>query len=366
MKHRYIITLANGGTARKPILYTYHRTAVELHVSWKGIQIKWKSGVLKTEEAFRTLSDPLLEDAVRKAILIYIVKYGRGLSITKAIIQIDDNSPIAVDLKGIPLIYSMIPSGIMLSMPDEYKSEGVLQLIADTPKSRYDRRLSMLFAFIYARSRNYQYEKFTYLWMTMNALYGYMGEEICEMYKQEGFSVQQPKEDRLLNLFSAVHGRKYPVISKTEEQTILQKGLAWFKRHDDEPPDEWKAEVYAELDCVLLPEEQWAFMTLWLPYKIRCGFFHAERAMPLICTAGDRELRILTTANRVLEQFLLKEIPLWLDATLFNKERKPIVEKLKAECLRLSKKKEGKPQEIVVDNLLTQFGAEFQNKGNSQ
>ena len=57
------------------------------------------------------------------------------------------------------------------------------------------------------------------------------------------------------------------------------------------------------------------FMVIWLPYKVRCDSFHAEKCIPAICFRHDEELNALRVINRLLDRFLTEELLKWFIET---------------------------------------------------
>ena len=58
--------------------------------------------------------------------------------------------------------------------------------------------------------------------------------------------------------------------------------------------------------------DQQALMLLWLPYQIRCNYFHGENAIPVFCYQDESLLQVISFANNLLEAFLRSELIKWI------------------------------------------------------
>ena len=60
-------------------------------------------------------------------------------------------------------------------------------------------------------------------------------------------------------------------------------------------------------------------MLVWLPYQLRCKYFHAENALPMFCFSEEHPLSTLRVVNKLLEQYLDANLPQWFgDENLNN------------------------------------------------
>lgn len=53
------------------------------------------------------------------------------------------------------------------------------------------------------------------------------------------------------------------------------------------------------------------FMLLWLPYRIRCKYFHSDITMPIYAVKNESILKELEILNKIIESFLDESIPVW-------------------------------------------------------
>ena len=51
----------------------------------------------------------------------------------------------------------------------------------------------------------------------------------------------------------------------------------------------------------------------WLPYQIRCKYFHAEKAIPMMCFLDETPIPAVRFINSLLEEFLDEELVKWFE-----------------------------------------------------
>ena len=138
----------------------------------------------KTADDILYGNDLLFTDAVRKALLIYAIRYGKYIGITSAEVRIDSERQAAYSTKGNePLIYSLCEGKLRLPFGGLWKDPDVESSIAKP--ARIWRLSASLHALLAAKSDRYEIERFTFYWMAMNGLYGYVGGRCREHFTEK-------------------------------------------------------------------------------------------------------------------------------------------------------------------------------------
>ena len=326
-RHSYIIKTESGREMRSPIVYRYSGLDIELHLSASGYLIRYSRPKLVTD----LRSDPYFRDAVLKAELLYLLKYSRKPA-RGVITAVIDGTEYCVCDKETELVYSMFSKVLSSGMNKAWNSKSVINTIASTPKSKHDRRFAALFALLMAKSKSYESEKFMYLWMSMNALYGYL----AEFKEWKG----RPRESDQMSLIASLHGLHYYNIGKPYKDQLRGMAMDAIAQLDREAQSALAAKVEnlqkewddlhvlkATVNKASKPGrmDMAAFFLFWLPYQIRCKYFHGEKSMPVMCFYEEQPIPSLRFLNKVLMNFLDKELPKWFDQEALDKELLPRV-----------------------------------------
>lgn len=327
MKHTYEIVVNTPSSRGTTVEYRYGSVrGIELQIGRRGARIRFSTNSLHKPSEILTEDDSLVMDAIKKVCLIYALINSMSLDIKR--IDISMNGELihteCFD-KSHPLVYSMLSGylgieGIGLDDPT------LLRQIANKPKSKNDRSDAALTAFLIAKTRTYRIERFIYLWMSVNAIYALAMEQAKEFMKTStGKELKRFTEKDGLRLLAAIYNMSYPDICRENEKRIQAHAFSLAKRKDlDEclfilnqtisgnrkiteniERYEVRPGEYEEYDWL-------ALMLLWLPYRLRCHYFHSENTVPVFCYEDEKLLQGLAFVNALLEGFLSKELATWV------------------------------------------------------
>lgn len=338
-KHCYELCLNYGHQVRNIITASFGRNRdITLHVSRDGILIIAYTSAVKAAPDILHGKDPLFADAVRKALLIYAIRYDKYLTIRSSEVRIDSERQAAYSTKGNePLIYSLSEGKLRLPFGVLWNDPNVESAVAKTSKSAYDGRYSALHALLAAKSDRYEIERFTYYWMAMNGLYGYIAERgrklLPRKYKKSKALANECAELGFLarccghEPCADLNGDGLP---QAHRQQIRWHISAVLKRIKADEIDEFCTACLTEgtrneylsaiMDGMTTKDydyheiPSWSLMLTGYPYWVRCESFHADSALPTFCYADDGEVKALRVVNRLLDRFLTAELPGWISA----------------------------------------------------
>ena len=281
--------------------------------------------------------DPLFADAVRKALLIYAIRYGKYKGITRAEVSIDSEKQASYSAKGNePLVYSLSEGKLRLSFGALWNESSIESAVAKTSKSAYDGRFSALHALLAAKSDRYEIERFTYYWMAMNGLYGYIAERGRKLLPgKHAKNKALGGECAELGFLARCCGHEPCAVNDSSLPQAHRRQIRWhisavLKRIKGDEIDDFCSACLtedisnghlsairarlttAEYDYHEIPS--WSLMLTGYPYWIRCDSFHADSALPTFCYADDAEVKVLRVVNRLLDRFLTAELPGWISA----------------------------------------------------
>ena len=340
MKNHYELSLNCGRKTAKPVIASFGRNKdIRIYLSAGGAYIETDSSGLKDASAVLAGEDPLFSDIIRKTLLLYVLRYERHLEIKRADFLINGKSAGSYDSNtaGKPLVYCLHEGKLRIPFGQSWRDETVVRRIATTSKSNYSYLLSSLHALLAAKSDHYETERFTYYWMSMNALYSWL-------YARE--KEKKGREFEEQTLFLEHYGYDYVSLESSltkkererREKKILDGIKAVLKRIPDERIDDFCSAVLRNDDGdfhvqqVLsgLKNDKEAYeytfpifslMLIWVPYKVRCASFHAEAAIPTYCFEKDRDLQVIRVLNRILDSFLTEQLACWIKTEESEEER---------------------------------------------
>ena len=297
-----------------------------LIVGKRGARIYFPTNTLRDPRRILTESDALVMDAIKKTCLIFTLVNGVSLDVQQIRVLLNGEQVWLEHFdKAHPLVYSMLSGKIDLQ-DSGLNDPALLRQIANTTKSKYGRAEAALMAFLVAKTRTYRIECFIYLWMSVNAVYVLAMEEAKEHMKtQKKKQLTRFSEKDGLRLLAAIYDMKLPDIRKENEDQVLGHAFSLAKRMDlgeymsmldqalrGEGKLEDRIERYDITPEVYEEYDRLAMMLLWLPYQLRCHYFHSENTIPVFCYEDEKLLRGLFFVNAMLERFLSLQLAGWV------------------------------------------------------
>ncbi len=322
-KHEYVITLNAGDYHTKPVVYDYGRNkGLELYVSSKGVQIRFETRRLKEEKALVEYADKLLQDAIRKSLVLYALHTGCPMDIGVMLISVDNAQPVICmpSLEQNSPIYSMLREFLHPIHPIWDNHEIFTTLCRFTKTSeKNDSRVAALYSLLLSKTKHYEIERFIYMWMAVNGLYSYVAQQanLHMPLTQKGKQRQLKSEEDKIRFLALYTGMRYDCfIPSAKEKKLIREAEIRFSDMavwtDESTRNTAVSEVANKVLEEELPMDEQAFLTLWLPYKLRCKYFHAEQPVPMICFRDEYLLRVIGKLNDVIETFIDTELPRWL------------------------------------------------------
>lgn len=356
-KKLYELTINNLQDADVTYIYEYNNVKhIQLCIGSDGVKIIVLTGADITADMILSNQNPLFVYSINKSILLYTIRYSKALNIEDFSFSID----------GIDHMYrntefpicSIIENQLICSFSERWKNVAVTDYILnykerykkptdavnpDLIKKESPRLMAALVALITAKSKKFEYERFQFLWMSMNGLYGY----VSHLYEPSG------KKERI--------GEKKR-LSEVDEMSILwqcldwnNEGNKWCILNRDKPIIASKViKILGAIDCNLsiddlkkvlfegavaekiesqihtYPKERYdseqynissrQYIIFFLPYYIRCKYFHADTPFPLLAKKNDAVIHTLRIVNKILESFLQEQLPLWMERNTLPNE----------------------------------------------
>ena len=306
----YRLQINNGAAGRK-YSFSYASTRmISVTVGRTGAVI---SADL-TKDYSDDLDDPyisnLLKEAVRRAALIYVIRYERPFHVRDIRLAVSDKDRILkeVDLSDSLIFYQLFENKLLRPVGADLKDPAVLQSVMKYRRSKDDlvRPVSALYAYLFSKTKKKETERFTYLWIAMNGFYA---------------AVTHVSHDRdQMTAFVKKFGLGNVTLTRNDRDNVCRLGMSRISKLPEpvtaESLERSEGSILSDfLDQtrVKLGKEKfdltpYGFLLTDFPYYLRCTHFHAQRLIELFSFDNDIELKSLRIVNGLLEEFLDRNI----------------------------------------------------------
>lgn len=316
MKKKYTYTIElnkvlEAQNSRK-YYYNYRNTKdICITISENAARISCSMTVKFNPQSFAIEKNQLFSDAIKKALLVYLIIFSKNLEVKQALLFVDGEYQMPISVP----IYSLIPDSLNRNMPNVWDSKEVVEQILTYSVSIYDSKIASLFALICAKSKDKETERFMYLWMSINGMYNFIskcaGNQIWN--EQEKISMilkMYDMAESALTHKDRQHIAKYiiPIVSENwDSGAITQESLSDSDSHQ-KIANAIKAQLKESLTNGSEEIEPYACLLIELPYYLRCSYFHASKPVLLYAFKDEQILKCLCALNETMEAFLDKEL----------------------------------------------------------
>lgn len=299
-----------------------------------NIPLRQQESRLKNEYQMLSGNSYLFPDSLKKALLLYLLKYGKALMIKSMTVKIDNAEVTEVFYeKAKPLIYSMINGDLQRNIPKDFSSDGVFNYLLKTPKSSYKMDIAALFAFLCSKSKEYETERFIYLWTSFNGMYNYLYDLASDEIKKS------KQENQKIRFILKYFNMKEATISNADKNRLANEVISILKSVKAEHIDRNFIEttgVKNKIEAVLNKSSgekyeitAYEYLIVHLAYHFRCKFIHGSKPVILFSYCDDNELHVLKIINDLLEEFIDDNLPHWLDEQYIEDVVKPRIKEIK-------------------------------------
>lgn len=318
-KYSYKIIFNEDCSDKRALVYYFGNTHnIKLSVS-KGRAVVWMNmTVKKNKNDFINLDFPVFKDAYRKILLCHVCKYGSGLKVKniKVVIDNDEFCITGEDTDMFPLMFSMIPDK-SFNLNAKWSNELFINKIISSNKtnSNEDFRFAAMYSYLQSKGREYVIDRFTGLWVSMNAYYNYS-------FQNAKNTKRKSERNKINNLVNVLGYRKLSKDKKTIDKamvklvyTLPRVSISEYKliydfaeskevEINNHPVLKPFTEASKELDIDLF-----TLILFEFPYYLRCKYFHGNKCTLLISGYNDYEIMYIGMINYFLDRFLDERIP---------------------------------------------------------
>ena len=320
-KHRHILAFNNLNKQYNKYTYRFGSTDdLELKICETGIQISADLTNLYDKDEMLSGNAYLFPDAIRKALLIYLITYSKVLKISSITVSIDDEEETEIfNQSAEPPIYSMINTELKRALPPAFTSKPVIDYLLKTTKSNYGKRIASLFALLTSKSKENETERFIYLWTSFNGIYGWISGYIAranniDKYRKEYKQIIGTQKFLSIGAETLEEGDKTRIANSV--MSILKSYSV-----DDTNRKFFESNIVAEsIEKQLIKKDKrkydltaYGYLLTQLSYYFRCKIIHGSKPIMLFSYSNDSELHCLQILNKLLEEFIDEQLPLLFD-----------------------------------------------------
>lgn len=324
-KHYYKVIYNTVSEKKRDFTYNYGGTkGIKISVSNRGISIEYYSSGINESKEISENRVRLVNDAVKKAMLLYIIHYSKPLEIKQITVQIDGNID-SVDVTQSNNVFCMVDKRFIEKLPDQWLNSNSLTSILNYKKSSYDSRIASLFAFLNAKAKTFETERFFYLWMSFNGIYGYISK-MFDIANNSKFDrreyIQIIRLQKVFGLGSCTIGDDAEKSRISHEVASLIKNINAKVNKSFFSTDDGVYVSQSIINAMNLNRNYdltaYGYLLTQFSYYHRCNLFHANKPITLFSFSNEVELQCLRVINDLLEDFIFTTLPSLFNDTYIN------------------------------------------------
>ena len=333
--------------------YDYgHTKNIELEIYEHSCAVIKVDMTVKKDASTLLMKNYLFKDALRKVFIVYLLINNTSLDVDSITVAVYDNkikkksnkknNPIDIyryNKNTKPIVYSMIQGELKHDIKGIWSKEEIENML-NIKKSDEDRREAALISYLNSKSKEYESERFLYLWMAFNGMYGYLRgivaketgkknfgkTETDQIVILQDFIIYENKLDiksgrvvrnhaaKIANKIKPIIRKAYPTNSELTKES-LENGIhkALFQKIEKAIRNYYNtlSKDQKNNNKELLNLTGYTYLLTQFTYYFRCDYVHASKPIPLFLFAEDPDLIYLRIMNDILEEFLEHNLHAW-------------------------------------------------------
>jgi hypothetical protein len=232
----------------------------------------------------------------------------------------------------------MVNGALKRNIPASFASEHVSDYLLKTPKSKYGKKISALFAYLGSKSKSYETERFIYLWASFNGMYSWLSD--CAVVYSNYVGKNPLPEFKQILIIQDYLGVGHCTKNEKDQTPFAREIVSMLKAVDSDisKADIEESDLSRRIESVLTQGETkynltaYGYLLTQLSYYFRCKIIHGSKPIFLFSYDDDGELHALKIINALLEEFIEETLPFWFDDDYIEKN---II--LKAQTIEIKK-----------------------------
>jgi len=318
-KYRHELWVNEPKKRTKDFLIDIERTKqIDLRIAKDYIHITAELSKRLAPEDILADKSRVFPKALKQAMLLHLVMYSEPIKVHTYYLTSGGNKAIRAESQEAPYIYSLITNKLLRGTGEDWNTGSVLQGIAACESSRL---IASLSAYLMSKSKTNVTERFLYLWMAMNGLYGH--------YAVTFKACKGNNDAHMQNIFVKLYGFEHFPDSAVADRLRSKADKVIYRNQEcfAESLLMNKAELTEDFIHFLGTDAEnidpyWYYL-IRQSYSYRCRIFHANYQLKLLSKAEESEIVVLRALSNVIEGFLNRNLPKWFDRAFVEKEIKP-------------------------------------------
>lgn len=340
-RHSYELWVMENGVEKPQNLddafvYSYGNTRevkLSLHEGVFGVIVQM-GAAYSSDQLFKSPAR-LFDDAIRKALFIHLLRFGRSLLIQRVEVSIDgDAEQVSIGSRSSnEACYCSSVQSIVL--PQRTFDDDMACDYLSRTRSAKEPFDSSLEAYVVAKSKADGFEKFEQLWISLEGLAHSYSTSIEERVADMGSTSMKCNigDECKIKRFQRLHGyhSKHFKPSEKSNRVLAHKVIEAIKsefgstRLGLSDPFSNRAFVDRVNDLVQknhdttksMPDAR-SYLLFGLPYYLRCSYFHANKPQGIVYRTDDEEHLAVICSIRALEGFLDANLYRWFEPSYRN------------------------------------------------
>lgn len=291
---------------------------IELRIAKDYILITAELSKRYAPEDILTDNSRVFPKALKQAMLLHLVMYSKPIKVHSYYLTSGCNRLIRQESQESPYIYSLITNKLLRSTGEGWNGDHVIQGIAACKSNRL---IASLNAYLMSKSKTNVTERFLYLWMAMNGLYGHYAVTFKGCKGNNDTHMQ--KEFAKLYGFDNLPDSSIADKRRSKADKVIFRNQEHFAEslHMNKP--ELAEDFRHFLGSDMENTDPYCYYLIRHSYSYRCRIFHANYQLKLLSKAEESEIVVLRAVSNVIEGFLDGNLPKWFDCAFVEKEIKP-------------------------------------------
>ncbi|MBQ0055313.1 MAG: hypothetical protein KBS54_04105 [Synergistaceae bacterium] len=345
-KYNYAIIINSGKKQKNAYLkYNFAGTDITLYIQKNAAYVGFCLSSKKEFDEILSFKSNYLVDIMRKIFLSHAIEYSRGMKINSFAVMINDELEVKTKTDiGFPYMFSMI-NPVDLNVQNWRENERFKEKLLQMKKSAAKKNacVSSVYSFLASKGRQFEIDRFTNLWTSMNAYYNYLSKKYDNTLTEGKNSSKRIKRNDCKGICAAlikieamhderigrnatgnrkVYAKLLGKLAKGYSEADITELYSQLESNKTELSIDSENEIVKILNDIAhkLNVTPYGIMLLKFPYYLRCKYIHGNKCTVLFSAYEGRDIAVLKVASFFLEKYLKDAIPKMVNDSFLTDE----------------------------------------------
>ncbi len=256
---------------------------------------------------------PVLSRAVKAALLLYLLHYGRSYPFREVRCRVGDRAETFSFDEDHPPVYSLIRRKLRPLDP-AWKTQALSEKVIRLSQKENDRRIAALCSYLLGKSADFETERFRCMWTAINGLY--------EFYNNDVLKKTDYGEKEHIKRFLQLYSHNCSMLDDDERKNCKTPlSILIYKTPDFQTAIKDPASDVAKQTRLTIQRktgknyqiDPCLYYLFQMSYTLRCELFHGNSPIKLLSFAEESEILLLRACSDLMEDFLDFNLHRWFD-----------------------------------------------------